>query len=63
MDPDFINNQALNFSKSVSKFVVDRAASCCGTAISALKHAPGKELRLKEFGGGQGLHRCDSGAT
>ena len=24
---------------------------------------PGKESRLEEFRGGEGLHRCDSGAT
>ena len=33
------------------------------SAISALKHMLGKESRLKEFGGGKGLHRCDPGAT
>ena len=37
-------------------------ASGSGPAISALKHVPGKESRLQEFGGGEGLHRCDSGA-
>ena len=54
--------QALNFPKQVWKYVVDQAASCSGPAISVFKHVPGKELRLLEFGGGEGLHRYASGA-
>ena len=61
MYPHFINNQTtLNFPKQVWKYLVDRAPSCNEPAIGVLKHIPGKESRLQEFGGGEGLPRCDS---
>ena len=42
--------------------MVDNAAFSFRPAIRALKHMLGKESRLQEFRGGEGLHRCDSGA-
>ena len=60
MDLGFINHQTS--IEQVWKYLVDWAASCSEPAISALKQVPGKESRLQELGGGEELHRCDSGA-